>query len=886
MAEYITGNKEFRVIGFHDGIEPGWRLATKEEVMLYKPAVVSKLNTWDIVAIKGEWKIDGAGYGNNVMRNTSGIGHKLVIKIRERVWGIRVISDNEGIPPRWRMATVSEVREMKPDVVTLLGTWTIAKFWAGWKIDGAGYGNVIQRHTPAEDKDIGDVVIVCVNEIQDDGTPYLDLHQMCEQGHSMHPFHGRPPQFIPKGRYSAHCGICRKECLENQPYFMHCYTCRYDVCTACAKLQVHFDQVEKTKCSGGHFMKAHRGFLTTGKTVNCCSCNFSKCLEKEPLYYSCLKCNEGKCVACSRHDIFILHSSASFMDSEDNYLHLELEFNESIARNELHLYKTNWDSEESAPIYIKKVNYVKLNMNDKTASFDNGPSHLVSNTYEGRDSWKEFVLDVIPLAKTCHVRIEYYNTHINKSGYPVYNSNDKAYCGIKVAGSNTGCSTSDQCEHCEHFTKKVEEKPAHSWWSSAGNFLSGFVDSIPVVGHIKGAVEYGLGYKDAAKKSFEAATRTTVVMGAGAAGLAAGGPAGAAGAGVAAGILFDAAESDIDSAIHKKWTPHGEMIQFTNIVQGNATKWDYMSLGMDSVFDGLGGADGAVVFKSSIKKGMEKGMAGELERDFDMKSLERATEEQITSKISEFPPHIRVQYHLKTSHWTPRSTGLDETNQIFREMHLERERWPKDDSFVRDGEKPVMTADSYTGRWFYENDFKLKNTIIKTVRSDVSKKKLGMECEIKKAVLKVVKKGMDMLKRKNVDHAVECQIHCMINKAVDTTGFSKSAIDKASQTLKTWQNSAENIWVVNARSNIWKRDATKALMKRKLNDDTILFGENAYKQALVHHNFKTTEANLVVNKVKQAFKNLKAIAEEKEDEEKKLIKRFVKEAGKTFMMSF
>ena len=180
---------------------------------------------------------------------------------------------------------------------------------------------------------------------------------------------------------------------------------------------------------------------------------------------------------------------------------------------------------------------------------------------------------------------------------------------------------------------------------------------------------------------------------------------------------------------------------------------------MDTVFDGLGGADGAAIFKASIEKGMEKGLATEIEKD--VKTLGHALESGAERKpnIPEFPPERRVNYQIKDSHWTPRGTGLDEADPMFREIYLQQERLPKDDFAVRYGEKPVMTAEGYSGRWFFENDYKLKNKTIKAVRKDVSTKKPGMMCEIKNDVVKVVKKGMDMLQRKNVDHAVECQMH-------------------------------------------------------------------------------------------------------------------------------
>ena len=195
----MTDTREFRIAGRSEMIEPGWRWATKHEVVLHKSSVVSLLDGWDIAAIQGGWKIDGYRYGNKIMKHTKDdLGHRVVIRVLEQVKDIRVIRANENVPEHWRWATVSEVRDLKNQVTRLLGPWSIAKCWGGWKIDGSGYGNVIQRHNSNEG--IGEIIIVRVEEIQPDGRRYADLHETCERGHSMHPFHGKPPRSNFKGR--------------------------------------------------------------------------------------------------------------------------------------------------------------------------------------------------------------------------------------------------------------------------------------------------------------------------------------------------------------------------------------------------------------------------------------------------------------------------------------------------------------------------------------------------------------------------------------------------------------------------------------------------------------------------------------------------------------
>ena len=120
---------------------------------------------------------------------------------------------------------------------------------------------------------------------------------------------------------------------------------------------------------------------------------------------------------------------------------------------------TRWDSEVSAPEYIREVKCIKLDIQDKTVTYDDGIEHKVQNTYETHDCWKAFVLQVVPMAKVAHVRVEYYNTHINKSGFPVYKGSSRgdAYCGRPFLGYNKKCTEEDQCEHCQHFTQKSQK---------------------------------------------------------------------------------------------------------------------------------------------------------------------------------------------------------------------------------------------------------------------------------------------------------------------------------------------------------------------------------------------------------------------------------------------
>ena len=83
-----------------------------------------------------------------------------------------------------------------------------------------------------------------------------------------------------------------------------------------------------------------------------------------------------------------------------------------------------------------------------------------------------------------------------------------------------------------------------------GNIANG----IPVVGHIKGGIHHMCGDTEGGNRALVSATRTTVVMGSGAAGFVVGGPMGAAAAGAGAGVAFDGMHTIAEG---NKDGPHG-----------------------------------------------------------------------------------------------------------------------------------------------------------------------------------------------------------------------------------------------------------------------------------------------------------------------------------------
>ncbi|KDR70002.1 hypothetical protein GALMADRAFT_900591 [Galerina marginata CBS 339.88] len=104
--------------------------------------------------------------------------------------------------------------------------------------------------------------------------------------------------------------------------------------------------------------------------------------------------------------------------------------------------------------------------------------------------------------------------------------------------------------------KKVQQDFLDAW-SHPVDQIGAMVDSIPVLGHVKGVVHLIKGDTDKFWESEEAATRTLVILGAGALTVSTGGAAAPILAGVVAGLVYDAATTGIESARHGKFDPQG-----------------------------------------------------------------------------------------------------------------------------------------------------------------------------------------------------------------------------------------------------------------------------------------------------------------------------------------
>ncbi|KAI1799620.1 hypothetical protein F4811DRAFT_565422 [Daldinia bambusicola] len=130
-----------------------------------------------------------------------------------------------------------------------------------------------------------------------------------------------------------------------------------------------------------------------------------------------------------------------------------------------------------------------------------------------------------------------------------------------------------------------------AWTQHPGQTIADMADSIPLIGHIKGLVHLVRGEKDEFWQSEEQATRTLVVMGAGALTVSTGGAAAPIMAGVVAGLAYDGVITGIESARHGHFQPQGYIATGSEAASGDwrGGIFDTVALG---VGDGWVGSEG------------------------------------------------------------------------------------------------------------------------------------------------------------------------------------------------------------------------------------------------------------------------------------------------------
>lgn len=154
-----------------------------------------------------------------------------------------------------------------------------------------------------------------------------------------------------------------------------------------------------------------------------------------------------------------------------------------------------------------------------------------------------------------------------------------------ISGDKNGAKTTQ-----ENFTRQC---PGVSQLRSAVEYIDGdqvaaletqkefirntssIIDSVPLVGHVKGTVHYVVGDKEGGDNAMKSASRSVGTMVGGATGMLAGGPVGAMVGGITGGLALDSVTTAVDSEIHGEEKLSGMFKQIDDLQKNpkDSGKW-------------------------------------------------------------------------------------------------------------------------------------------------------------------------------------------------------------------------------------------------------------------------------------------------------------------------
>ncbi|XP_068241205.1 uncharacterized protein [Palaemon carinicauda] len=128
--------------------------------------------------------------------------------------------------------------------------------------------------------------------------------------------------------------------------------------------------------------------------------------------------------------------------------------------------------------------------------------------------------------------------------------------------------------------------------------LGGFVDSVPLVGHLKGGIHYARGDRNRGDVAMKASSHTSAAIVGGIGGFFVGGPLGATLGGMAAGTAMDSIITLSEFGVSRRYKPEGILKPLSD--PRNPGKWVDAVAGV--IVDGiLGKGAGALAAKSNVQ---------------------------------------------------------------------------------------------------------------------------------------------------------------------------------------------------------------------------------------------------------------------------------------------
>ncbi|KAL3837580.1 hypothetical protein ACJMK2_022928 [Sinanodonta woodiana] len=166
----------------------------------------------------------------------------------------------------------------------------------------------------------------------------------------------------------------------------------------------------------------------------------------------------------------------------------------------------------------------------------------------------------------------------NKKGAVVTQDNFLKLCPVVSQGTSVVQAIAGDCEGARETQIQFLKG------------INGMVNSVPVVGHVKGAVHYVCGDKEGGDNAMKAASHTTGVIGGGVGGFLVGGPVGAAAGGAYGGVLMDGIISLAEVAVDgEKAKPYGACDTIMRIIEDPSDGGNYVDLIGATAFDAMTG---------------------------------------------------------------------------------------------------------------------------------------------------------------------------------------------------------------------------------------------------------------------------------------------------------
>ncbi|XP_060804225.1 uncharacterized protein LOC106139693 [Amyelois transitella] len=217
------------------------------------------------------------------------------------------------------------------------------------------------------------------------------------------------------------------------------------------------------------------------------------------------------------------------------------------------------------------------------------------------------------------------------------------------------------------------------------NFLSNVLDSIPVVGHVKGVVHYAVGDTQGGNKAMYQSTRTTAVLAGGAVGCVAG-PAGAVAGAMSAGLATDTIASiatDKPQGIIEGCDNIG-----SDIAAGRNPTCSILSttvqLGLDGVGGlGMGGVASAAsnISEKAVAKTLENIGKNEMTKIVSKKVSEKAVQKAIQQAV------VHAEVACVTAHIglkaSKRTTEEEKQEKQEQNEKVRKERYKREQSKER-----------------------------------------------------------------------------------------------------------------------------------------------------------------------------------------------------------